>query len=143
VISVPDVLAPLLAGALLAVVAAALAARVSVRRWLAWADRAVEYASAEILRAEDVDSAPAVDTLRARFDAWTRVVATGARFCATRDEAGLRWIDVAIGPDARGFNDDHRYIRLATAERVRRLRDISDRLRRGQTRLRSTWVPNV
>ena len=45
--------------------------------------------------------------------------------------------------DVVGFNDEHRYIRLATAERVQRLLDLAARLQRGRTILRNYWVPRL
>jgi hypothetical protein len=121
-----------------------LASRLSVRRWARWAQRAADYGTTDILNAKYIDSDEAVMALRSRFDAWSMLVRDStARFCQEDDAFRLQCFDTSASADATGFNDEHRYIRQATAERVRRLLDLAARLQDGRTRLRHYWVPRV
>jgi len=134
----------LLGFTLLAVAAVLIAARWCVHRWVRWAQRAADYAATAILNAKQVDSDEAVASLRAQFEAWSIVVKEGtARVCREVDAHRIQFFDVAPAPDVLGFNDEHRYIRQATAERVRRLLDLAERLKTGETRLRRYWVPRL
>jgi cob(I)alamin adenosyltransferase len=129
---------------LTAFAAAMLAARLSVRRWVRWAERTADFGTTDILNAQFVDSDDAVVRLRAEFEAWSTLVKDGtARFCQEDDAHRVQFFATPPSPDVTGFNDEHRYIRDATAERVRRLRDLIARLEQGATSLRRSWVPRV
>jgi len=139
---------PLQVYAVVAVLAAfglsLIAVRLSVRRWVRWAHRAADYGATDILNAAAIDSDDAVARLRAEFEAWSIVVKDGtARFCQEEDAQRVHLFATPASMDAAGFNDEHRYIRDATAERVRRLLELASRLEHGQTELRQRWVPRL
>jgi hypothetical protein len=116
--------------------------RLSLRRWVRWARRTADYGTTEILNANYIDSDDAMSALRAQFDAWSVVVREGtARFCQEDDAHRVQFFSTPPSLDVTGFNDEHRYIRDATAERVRRLLDLAARLEHGTTSLRRGWVP--
>jgi hypothetical protein len=120
------------------------AVRLSGRRWVRWAQRAASYGTTDILNAKYVDSDEAVVRLRAEFDAWSTIVKDGtARFCREEDAHRVQFFATPLSPGVTGFNDEHRYIRDATAERVRRLLDLAARVEARKTGLRQRWVPRV
>jgi len=134
----------LLFSAAVALIAIPFAVRLSVRRWIHWAELAADYGATDILNAKYIDSDDAVARLRSQYDAWSTVVRDGtARFCRDLDAHRVQFMDVPASPDTTGFNEEHRYIRRATTERVQRLLDLAARLRNGETGLRNYWVPRV
>ena len=119
-------------------------ARICVHRWVRWATRVADYGTTAILGAEYIDSEEAVARLRTEFEAWSLLVKDGtARFCLDGDAHRVHFFSTSPSPDVTGFNDEHRYIRDATAERVRRLRELAARLEQGQPALREVWVPRI
>ena len=121
-----------------------MAARVSVRRWIRWAQLAADYGQSDILNAAHIDSPDAVTRLRTQFDAWSRIVADGtAACCRDVDAYRVQFFDVPLSDTVAGFNDEHRYIRQLTAERIDRLLHLAAQLKTGETRLRPTWVRHV
>jgi len=127
-----------------AAISAIVVTRISVRRWIRWAQLAAEFGSRDILHAPDIDSDDAVARLRAQFDAWSTIVRDGAaRFCRDDDALRVQFFTPPELPRYDAFNAEHRYIRHATAERVRRLLELAGRLERGDAHLRYRWVPRV
>lgn len=120
------------------------AARMSMRRWVRWAHLAAEYGRSDILNAPHVDSPDAVTRLRAQFDAWSQIVANGTSACCRDlDAYRVQFFDVPLSDRVAGFNDEHRYIRQVTAERVDRLLRLASALEAGETRLYPSWVRRI
>jgi len=121
-----------------------LTARVSVRRWINWAQLAADYGRVDILNAPHIESEQDVVRLRTQFDAWSRIIADGTDACCRDIDAfRVQFFDAPLSNTVAGFNDEHRYIRQLTAERVDRLLHLAAQLEVGETRLRPTWVRRV
>jgi len=134
-------LGSVIVGALLLLIAA----KLSVRRWIVWAELAADYGRSDILFAQHIDSPEAVDRLRAQFDAWNRIVADGTAVCCRDlDAHRVEFFDIPLSDRVAGFNDEHRYIRQVTAERVDRLLKLAADLEAGSTHLRRpVWIRRI
>lgn len=113
--------------------------RVSVSEIVRWLRDKANYGTREIQNARDVRTPEDVELiLRPRYRQWSDEVEAGVnRHCLDSDAQRIEYLD-AWDPHtfAGNVSPDHAHIRDMTCETVLRLRDLAQRLERGETRLK-------